>query len=188
MDSVKNKVYTITGLAGIGLSVAKQLHTAGARLSLADINPQTLETALGALQNDTSNVLSTVVDITSSTSVNEWISKTVTHFGRLDGAANMAGAIGKKHGVGSLVEQEDDEWEMLMRVNLSGSMFCLRAQLRAIQAGGGKGSIVNAASIQGLRGFPFHAAYSATKHGIVGLTRSVSKEVGPDIRVNAIAP
>lgn len=189
MDSVNNKVYAVTGLAGIGLAVAKQLHAAGAKLALADINPQSLETALVALNNDTDRVLTTVVDITSSSSVNEWIIKTVTHFGRLDGAANMAGAIGKKHGVGGLVEQDDEEWEMLMRVNLSGMMYCLRAELRAIQAQTGrKGSIVNAASIQGLRGFPFHAAYSATKHGVVGMTRSVAKEVGPDIRVNAIAP
>lgn len=118
----------------------------------------------------------------------DWIDATVRHFGRLDGAANMAGMIGSKHGTGSLLEQDDAEWDMLLRVNLSGVMYCMRAQIRAIQGTSKTGSIVNAASIQGLRGFALHAAYSATKHGVVGLTRSVAKEVGPEIRVNSVAP
>ncbi|GLA98256.1 hypothetical protein AtubIFM57143_006195 [Aspergillus tubingensis] len=100
----------------------------------------------------------------------------------------MAGMIGSKHGTGSLLEQDDAEWDMLLRVNLSGVMYCMRAQIRSIQGTSKTGSIVNAASIQGLRGFALHAAYSVTKHGVVGLTRSVAKEVGPDIRVNCVAP
>lgn len=84
----------------------------------------------------------------------------------------------------------DVEWDMLVRVNLSGMMYCLRAEVRAIMdsAPRGRGSIVNASSIQGIRGFALHTTYSTTKHGVVGLTRSVAKEVGPGIRVNAVAP
>ncbi|OOF96700.1 hypothetical protein ASPCADRAFT_506327 [Aspergillus carbonarius ITEM 5010] len=183
------KVYAITGLAGIGLAVARQLHEQGARLSLADISDAALQAALAQLPNaNKANTLTTVVDVGSATSVNEWIDETVRHFGRLDGAANMAGIIGSKHGTGALTEQDDAEWEMLLRVNLTGTMYCLRAQIKAIQRTSGTGSIVNAASIQGIKGFALHAAYSASKHGVVGLTRSVAKEVGPDIRVNAVAP
>ncbi|KAJ5111234.1 hypothetical protein N7532_001769 [Penicillium argentinense] len=175
MNSFQDKVYVVTGLGGIGLAVAKQLHAGGARLSLADISSKTLSTALqeitGSENTPTSRIMTTVVDIGSSAAVNDWIASTVSHFGQLDGAANMAGAIGKKHGIGKFVDQEDDEWDMLVRVNLSGMMYCLRAELRAIMAG-----------------FPLHAAYSTTKHGVVGLTRSVAKEVGPEIRVNAVAP
>ena len=183
------KVYAITGLAGIGLAVARQLHEQGARLSLADISDAALQAALAQLPNaNKANTLTTVVDVGSATSVNEWIDETVRHFGRLDGAANMAGIIGSKHGTGALTEQDDAEWEMLLRVNLTGTMYCLRAQIKAIQRTSGTGSIVNAASIQGIKGFALHAAFSASKHGVVGLTRSVAKEVGPDIRVNCVAP
>ncbi|KAE8153970.1 hypothetical protein BDV25DRAFT_136340 [Aspergillus avenaceus] len=195
MDSVKGKVYAITGLSGIGLSVATHLYNAGATLSLADISPAALTTALTTLSADNSNnnnnnprILTTKVDISSATSVNEWISATVARFGRLDGAANMAGMIGNQHGTGTLLEQDDDEWDRLLRVNLTGTMYCVRAEVRAMLGCGGVGSIVNATSIQGVRGFGLHVGYSASKHGVVGLTRSVAKEVGPGIRVNAVAP
>ncbi|GFF22349.1 short chain dehydrogenase/reductase family oxidoreductase, putative [Aspergillus udagawae] len=188
MDSVKNKVYAVTGVAGIGLAVAEQLHARGARLSLADIDANALASAFAKLGSDGETVLTTVVDVGSSASVDAWIDATVQKFGRLDGAANMAGTIGRKHGVGKLVEQDDEEWDFLLRVNLTGMMYCLRAEVRSIAATAGEGSIVNAASIQGLRGFALHAAYSTTKHGVVGLTKSVAKEVGPAIRVNAVAP
>ncbi|PYI07565.1 oxidoreductase [Aspergillus sclerotiicarbonarius CBS 121057] len=183
------KVYAITGLSGIGLAVARQLHEQGARISLADISDAALQNALAQLPNvNTNNTLTTVVDVGSAAAVNEWIDATVRHFGRLDGAANMAGTIGSKHGIEALTEQDDTEWDMLLRVNLTGTMYCLRAQVKAIQNTSQTGSIVNAASILGIRGLGLHAAYSASKHGVVGLTKSVAKEVGPSIRVNAVAP
>lgn len=196
MESIKDRVYAVTGVRGIGLAVAQQLHAHGAKLALADISAETLTNARNSIEKDidpgapTSRIYTTVLDIGSSAAVNDWIAATIVHFGRLDGAANMAGAIGRNHGVGKFIDLQDDEWDMLTRVNLSGMMYCLRAQVRAIMetAPGGKGSIVTASSIQGLRGFALHAAYSATKHGVVGLTRSVAKEVGPAIRVNAVAP
>ncbi|KAF7591142.1 hypothetical protein BBP40_001916 [Aspergillus hancockii] len=188
MDSLTGKVYAVTGLSGIGLAVAKQLHARGALLSLADIDPSALTSALQHLNSDTSRILTATVDIGSSASVNGWIEATLQRFGRLDGAANMAGMIGKQHGTGRLTEQEDDEWDRILRVNLTGTMYCVRAQVKAIEGTVGRGSIVNASSIQGVRGFGLHVAYSASKHGVIGLTRSVAKEVGPGIRVNAVAP
>ncbi|KAJ9271475.1 hypothetical protein DTO212C5_2267 [Paecilomyces variotii] len=192
-QSFKDKVYAITGVSGIGLAVARQLHSRGALLSLADIDPSALSSAFAELGSDASTILTTAVDVRSATQVNDWIAATVQKFGRLDGAANMAGAIGKYHGIRDLIDQDDDEWALIMGVNLTGLMHCLRAQLKAIREDGkegveGRGSIVNAASIQGVRGFAQHAAYSASKHGVVGLTRSVAKEVAPAIRVNAVAP
>jgi NAD(P)-dependent dehydrogenase (short-subunit alcohol dehydrogenase family) len=189
----ENKVYAVTGVAGIGLAVAKLLRQRGAKVSLADIDPQALSDAAEQLGNDDANVLTTKVDVTSASQVDAWIASTVDKFGRLDGAANMAGAIGKHHGIRSLIEQDDDEWDLIMRVNVTGLKNCLRAELKALKANeslpaAGSGSIVNASSIQGLQGFALHAAYSASKHAVTGLTRSVAKEVAPGIRVNAVAP
>ncbi|KAJ5372487.1 Glucose/ribitol dehydrogenase [Penicillium concentricum] len=195
MDSVKGRVYAVTGLGGIGLAVARQLHSQGALLSLADLSEKVLTTARETIEAEfgsstVETITTTALDISNVSAVKDWIDSTVSHFGRLDGAANMAGTIGRNHGTGKFVDQDDAEWDMLMRVNVTGLMYCLRAQLRAITATapGGKGSIVNASSIQGLRGFALHAGYSTTKHAVTGLTKSVSKEVGPEIRVNAVAP
>lgn len=195
------KVYTITGVAGIGLAVARQLYARGAKVSLADIDPQALSDAVKHLtastpSSDPDSIMTTQVDVGSAAQVDAWIAATVERFGRLDGCANMAGVIGRHHGIRKLVEQEDSEWDLIMRVNLTGLMYCMRAQLRKMaelgppkEGGSSTRSIVNAASIQGLRGFAKHAAYSASKHGVIGLTRSVAKEVAGDgVRVNAVAP
>ena len=185
MASFKGKVFAITGISGIGLSVAKQLRERGALLSLADVNLKSLDEAFRQLGSNLDSVMTTVVDISKANEVNSWIEATVSKFDRLDGAANMAGVIGKHHGIRTITEQDDDEWDLIMRVNLTGLMYCLRAQLRNMSAGG---SIVNAASVQGTMGFAKHAAYSASKHGVIGLTRSVAKESAPNVRVNAVAP
>lgn len=93
---------------------------------------------------------------------------------------------GKAHGMTKITDLEDDEWHRIIGINLTGLMYCLRAELRMISDGG---SIVNISSIQGVMGFPGSGAYSASKHGVIGLTRCAAKEVGGrEIRVNAIAP
>lgn len=182
---MEGKVIAITGVSGIGLAIAKQLRAQGALLSLADLSQDALDNARTVLDATEDQVLATVVDVGESARVNEWIENTVRKFGRLDGAANMAGFIGKHHGVRNLKEQDDEQWGLIMRVNVTGLMYCMRAELNHM----GKGaSIVNAASVQGVRGFPKHAAYSTSKHAVVGLTRSAAREVAPDIRVNAVAP
>lgn len=83
-------------------------------------------------------------------------------------------------------EFDSDEWDFVMDVNLKGLMHCMRAELKVMAD---NGSIVNAASIAGIEGFAKNAAYSASKHGVIGLSRSAAKEVGGQgIRVNCIAP
>lgn len=189
----------MTGLSGIGLAVAKLLHEYGAILSLADIDQNALSivhTHLNSSPNSP-DILIKKVDISVVEDVNTWIAETIEKFGRLDGAANMAGVIGKHHGIRDLVDQDESEWDFIMKVNLTGTMHCMRAQLRAMMKENtgdgndkrkGTASIVNAASIQGLKGFPKHAAYSASKHGVIGLTKSVAQEVAPAVRVNCVAP
>lgn len=128
----------------------------------------------------------TRLDVSKRASVDSWISSIVEKFGRLDGAANCAGVIGKHHGTRKVEELEDDQWDLIMAVNLTGMMYCMRAELKAMK---GPGSIVCVSSVQGTLGFAKHAAYTASKHGILGLVRSAAKEVGErDVRVNAVTP
>jgi NAD(P)-dependent dehydrogenase (short-subunit alcohol dehydrogenase family) len=126
-----------------------------------------------------------IVDVRNSESVVNWINATVKQFGHLDGAANLAGVF--KASTNGTVESEDDKnWDFMLAVNLTGVMHCLRAQLPHMKSGS---SIVNAASILGIQGAAGSAAYSASKHGVIGLTRSSAKEAGKKgVRVNAIAP
>ena len=186
MTSLQGKVIAITGAAsGIGLQVSLLCASRGASLALCDIQSTPLQTLATDLSSTGTNVLATTVDISSSTQVNAWITSILSHFGHLDGAANIAGTEGNPP-ISSIIDMTDEQWDFIIRVNLTGMMYCLRAQLRVM----GKGaSIVNAASMVGLVGRPGMTAYSVSKHGVVGLTRSVAREAGVrGVRVNAFAP
>ena len=206
----------MTGAAsGIGLALSHCLASYGALLSLADLNGDALRTIVTELQekyysssssftpasgipNQPSSpipVIATVVDVTSPTSVTDWITATTTHFAQLIfGAANMAGVVGPNIGNerGSLQNLTDAEFTFVMDVNCRGVFNCLRAESPAMQigtAGRGGGSIVNASSISGLMGVERSASYVASKHAVAGLTRTAAKEEGRrGIRVNAVAP
>jgi NAD(P)-dependent dehydrogenase (short-subunit alcohol dehydrogenase family) len=166
MASMQGKVIAITGGAsGIGLATAKLLHSRGASISIADVDPDALEATAtffnrGDSVNTDERLLLTRVDVSKRAEVDEWIQATVSRFGRLDGAAFLAGVIGRHHGTKTVQELEDDQWDLIMRVNLTGMMYSLRAALKAIENGG---SVVCASSVQGTLGFAKHAAYSASK-------------------------
>ncbi|KAI7758481.1 hypothetical protein LZL87_006872 [Fusarium oxysporum] len=189
--SLKGKVYALTGGAsGIGFATAKILAERGATVSIADIDPDTMSTATAYFEEQGIEALVSRVDVSQRPQVEEWLDATVEKYGRLDGAANVAGIIGKHHGLRAIVELEDEEWHKIIAVNLTGTMYCLRAQLNRIVDGG---SIVNVASIHGIKGRlqTAHNGISKAdhKHGIVGLTRAAAKENGHrEVRVNAVAP
>ncbi|KAI9698168.1 MAG: hypothetical protein M1836_004170 [Candelina mexicana] len=193
MSSLSGKSIAITGGAsGIGLATAIHLLQLGAHVSIADIQQKSLDNASETLKstisssNSGSKFLATQVDVRSSSSIKEWLSNTIKEFGKLDGCANLAGVIGPSLGLKGIAELGDEEWDLIIGVNLTGVFNCLRAELGVIADGG---SIVNASSIAGLIGMPNNAAYVASKHAVLGLTRTAAKEVGSrGIRVNAIAP
>ncbi|KAK9798725.1 putative General substrate transporter [Seiridium cardinale] len=181
------KVFAITGGAsGIGLATAKTLSKRGAAVAIADVDPEAMKTAEEHFSKLHVPFTISKVDVSKRSDVDSWIGSTVDMFGRLDGAANVAGIIGKHHGITSVAELEDDEWDKIIAINLTGMMYCLRAELQKVVDGG---SIVNVSSIHGLKGFPKHAAYDASKHGVIGLTRAAALENGArEVRVNSVAP
>ncbi|KAL2209698.1 NAD(P)-binding protein [Sarocladium strictum] len=158
----------------------------GATVCIADIDDAALTKTTDEFNAQKATFSIRKVDVSNRAEVDAWIQGIVDEHGRLDGAANIAGVIGPQHSVGSVADLEDEEWDRIIRVNLTGCMYCLRAELKHIVDGG---SIVNMASIHSLTGMAYHAAYGASKHGVLGLTRAAAKEVGErEIRVNAVAP
>jgi NAD(P)-dependent dehydrogenase (short-subunit alcohol dehydrogenase family) len=204
-QSLENQVFAITGGAsGIGLATAKALSARGAAVCISDIDAEALSKAESLFSSRNVPFSVTRVDVSRRDQVETWISGIIEKFGQLNGAANVAGVIGKDHGKKSVAELDDDEWNKIIAVNLTGCMNSMRAELNSISQGG---SIVNVASIHGTTGqycpvfcfrsatqslslgLPNHGAYAASKHGVIGLTRVAAKENGArEIRVNAVAP
>ena len=125
----------------MGFATAKLLASRGAIISLADVNAEAVEKAAKSLPGSDKH-MHTVVDVRSSESVNTWIESTVQDLGKLDGAVNMAGIITPAT---PIVEESDENWNRTFAVNSRGVFFCLRAELKAIGAGG---SIVSVNSVE----------------------------------------
>ena len=198
MASLAGRVVLITGAgSGIGRATATLLASHSVLLSLADVNA----TALKAVQDELQQlypacpVLTATVDVRSQEACSSWAGSSVKHFGQpITGAVNLAGAFGPSiaQDRGAMRHITDAEFDFVMAVNVKGTLNCLRAELPLMLEGSngrGGGSIVNAASIAGLVGVEGNGPYVASKHAIVGITRTASKEEGSRaIRVNAIAP
>lgn len=189
MTTLENKVIAITGAAsGIGRATSLECAKRGALLALSDRDETSLSGLLEELKAQGASAITTVVDVTNSDQVDGWIKEVVEHFGRLDAAANIAGVIGQPGGkvLANITEITNEHWSSILDINLTGLFYCLRAQLRVMQSGG---SIMNVSSMAGVIGRPGIAAYSSSKHGVIGLTKSAAKEVGErGIRVNVLAP
>lgn len=151
---MEGKVIAISGgSSGIGLAVSKVLVQRGAKISICDVVQANLDKASKEL--DSNDVMTMKCDVRNSTEVHEWIDATLQKFGRLDGAANLAGIIGQRPGTAWVEEQDEDDWARIIGINLTGVMICMKEEIKVMKEGA---SIVNASSTAGVRGFPGHAA------------------------------
>lgn len=186
---MQNKVVAVTGGAsGMGFALARLLLQRGASVSIADVFKPGLDEAFQELKSVSSpdKVIACEVDVRQLHKVQAWLRQTIDTFGQIDGAVNVAGVFDTPP-EGTLFEDQDgDDWDWVLGVNLTGLANCLKSGLKMMER---PGAIVNVASVSGLKGGWGSAAYTASKHGVVGLTRWVAKEYGPQgIRINAIAP
>jgi NAD(P)-dependent dehydrogenase (short-subunit alcohol dehydrogenase family) len=181
------RVALITGGgSGIGRAAALRLAAAGMRVIVADIDGTGAEATLQALRAAGGTGIARRTDVTRSDEVDALVCAAVAAFGRLDCAFNNAG-IQDEHG--RLLDCAEDVFDRTMAVNVKGVWLCMRAQIRQMLAQGGGGAIVNTASVAGLRGAPSMAAYSASKHAVVGLTKTAAAEYAiKGIRINAVCP
>ena len=184
--NMNSKVAVITGGAGmIGYAAANSLARAGANLMLVDINAEALAERRRTLEALGVRVETCVADVSKSSDVAAYVERTITAFGRIDAFFNNAGIEGK---LGSIEDYDEAEFDRIIAVNLRGIFLGLRHVL-PVMLRQGRGAIVNTGSIASERGLAGACAYNASKHGVIGLTRTAASDVGPrGVRVNAVMP
>jgi len=186
MRGLDGTVAVVTGGgSGIGRATAARLADEGASVVVADVVADPGRETVDLIEDKGGEATFVDVDVTDLDDVQHMVDVAVDTYGGLDVAVNNAGIL---TGFEDVTDVDEDEWDRLLDVNLKGVWACVRAELPAMADGGG-GAIVNVASEAGLVGMPGLSNYTASKHGVVGLTKAVALEyAGRGVRVNAVAP